>query len=122
MKDIELEDLENGWTHSMMAAAGTTPSRAEKKQQSHEGVACGTEAVALLNCVAASPFNEDACKELLAKLRKCVKEKASSSITTGCLEAFRMTCLCTSILQVAVIHKLETHTQGPQGERRSARI
>ncbi|CAM6114935.1 unnamed protein product [Calypogeia fissa] len=36
---------------------------------------CGTEALALLNCVAAKPYDESRCIALLSILRSCVERK-----------------------------------------------
>ncbi|GAQ78535.1 hypothetical protein KFL_000140560 [Klebsormidium nitens] len=61
-------------------AAGSSVDKATKPAQ-EAGVACGPEAVKVLNCAAKTPFDEEACQQLLLKLRKCIESKKVASFT-----------------------------------------
>lgn len=57
-----------------MPSTGTA-SKATEENVDFEGSVCVKEAQVLLNCVAASAYNEYRCIPLLKRLRECIEKK-----------------------------------------------
>ncbi|KAK3251983.1 hypothetical protein CYMTET_38701 [Cymbomonas tetramitiformis] len=55
-----------------------------------EGIPCGVQALAVLNCAAEVKYQEHRCRYLLAQLRKCIIENEVSefSLATGSTSNF----------------------------------